>query len=82
MKHLVIQTKLFRIFGNQFLADQSSVVDQLADMPQSAVQTSEQLDARVMAYELSNIQFEMKVKLVVHTYFSSWIHFFESKFVV
>ena len=38
------------------------MVDHVADLPQSADSSSEQMDSTVMAYEISNIHIEMKVK--------------------
>ncbi|XP_023329742.1 uncharacterized protein LOC111702326 [Eurytemora carolleeae] len=51
-----------RIFGSRFLSDQSSVVDHVSDLPQSA-DSSEQMDSTIMAYEISNIHIEMKINL-------------------
>ena len=50
----------FRIFSSRFLSDQSSLGDGAGE-DQLAIGSAHHLDTRVLAYDLSNINIQMKV---------------------
>ena len=63
-KICLYKNEVFRIFGSRFLSDQSSVVDHV-DQVVEQQESADRLDTRVLAYEHSNLNIEMKVTTVI-----------------